>query len=340
MKLRTGLLLGVTFAAGVLAGPSSAILARQFGIQLLPVAWAQDSAHSETYRLLTLFGDVFERVRAEYVEPVKDQDLVENAINGMLTGLDPHSNYMNAKTFRDMQVQTRGEFGGLGIEVTQDNGFIKVISPIDDTPASRAGSEGGRPDPGARRQVGAGPVAERRGRQDARPAGQQDQADDQARGRRQPAGTQPDPRSDQDPGGEVAPGGQRHRLYPPDQLQRADRQRAAQGVHPDQGAGRRPPARHRARPAQQPGRVARPGGRGVRRLHRRGRGRLHPRAPPRGQPALGRQGRRHHRQPAGGGADQRWLRLGERDRRRRACRTIAARCWSARAASARARCRR
>ena len=115
----------------------------RFGIQLLPVAWAQDSAHSETYRLLTLFGDVFERVRAEYVEPVKDQDLVENAINGMLTGLDPHSNYMNAKTFRDMQVQTRGEFGGLGIEVTQDNGFIKVISPIDDTPASRAGVKSG-----------------------------------------------------------------------------------------------------------------------------------------------------------------------------------------------------
>jgi len=143
MKLRTGLLLGATFVAGVLAGPTSAILAEQFGVQLLPVAWAQDSAHSETYRLLTLFGDVFERVRAEYVEPVNDKDLVENALNGMLTGLDPHSNYKNAKSFRDMQVQTRGEFGGLGIEVTQDNGFIKVISPIDDTPASRAGVKPG-----------------------------------------------------------------------------------------------------------------------------------------------------------------------------------------------------
>ena len=143
MKLRTGLLLGATFAAGVLAGPTSAILAGEFGVQLLPVAWAQDSAHSETYRLLTLFGDVFERVRAEYVEPVNDKDLVENALNGMLTGLDPHSNYMNAKSFRDMQVQTRGEFGGLGIEVTQDNGFIKVITPIDDTPASRAGVKTG-----------------------------------------------------------------------------------------------------------------------------------------------------------------------------------------------------
>ncbi|HUN50792.1 MAG TPA: S41 family peptidase, partial [Candidatus Sulfotelmatobacter sp.] len=143
MKLRTGLLLGATFAAGVLAGPTSAIFAEQFGVQLLPVAWAQDSSRSETYRLLTLFGDVFERVRADYVEPVNDKELIENAINGMLTGLDPHSNYMNAKAFRDMQVQTRGEFGGLGIEVTQDNGFIKVITPIDDTPASRAGIKPG-----------------------------------------------------------------------------------------------------------------------------------------------------------------------------------------------------
>jgi carboxyl-terminal processing protease len=86
---------------------------------------------------------VFERVRAEYVDPVDDKELIENSINGMLTGLDPHSSYMNAKAFRDMQVQTKGEFGGLGIEVTQDNGFIKVISPIDDTPASKAGVKAG-----------------------------------------------------------------------------------------------------------------------------------------------------------------------------------------------------
>ena len=143
MKLRTGLLLGVAFGAGVAFGPASGFLGHQFGFQFLPYAFAQDAGRAETYRLLTLFGDVFERVRAEYVEPVNDRDLVENAINGMLTGLDPHSNYMNAKAFRDMQVQTRGEFGGLGIEVTQDNGFIKVISPIDDTPASRAGIKPG-----------------------------------------------------------------------------------------------------------------------------------------------------------------------------------------------------
>ena len=143
MKLRTGLLLGVAFGAGVAFGPASGFLGDQIGSRFLPAAFAQDAGRAETYRLLTLFGDVFERVRAEYVEPVSDRDLVENAINGMLTGLDPHSNYMNAKSYRDMQVQTRGEFGGLGIEVTQEGGFIKVISPIDDTPASRAGVKPG-----------------------------------------------------------------------------------------------------------------------------------------------------------------------------------------------------
>lgn len=94
---------------------------------------------ANTYRQLNLFGDVFERVRADYVEPTDDAKLVENAINGMLTSLDPHSSYMTPKTFRDMQVQTRGEFGGLGIEVTMENGVVKVVTPIDDTPASRAG---------------------------------------------------------------------------------------------------------------------------------------------------------------------------------------------------------
>ena len=144
MKLRTGLLLGAAFAAGVSAGPLSGLLARDFGLRLgVPTAFAQDGDNGETYRLLSLFGDVFERVRADYVEPVKDRDLMENAINGMLTGLDPHSSYMNAKAFRDMQVQTRGEFGGLGIEVSQENGFIKVVTPIDDTPAAHAGVKAG-----------------------------------------------------------------------------------------------------------------------------------------------------------------------------------------------------
>jgi carboxyl-terminal processing protease len=143
-RFRTGLLLGTAFAAGVVIGPAAGLIGRHFGTDLgIGAAFAQDSSRADTYRLLTLFGDVFERVRAEYVDPVTDKDLVENAINGMLTGLDPHSSYMNAKAFRDMQVQTKGEFGGLGIEVTQDNGFIKVISPIDDTPASKAGVKAG-----------------------------------------------------------------------------------------------------------------------------------------------------------------------------------------------------
>ena len=97
------------------------------------------AATSDTYRQLNLFGDVFERVRSDYVEKPDDSKLIESAISGMLTGLDPHSSYMDAKSFRDMQVQTRGEFGGLGIEVTMEDGLIKVVSPIDDTPASRAG---------------------------------------------------------------------------------------------------------------------------------------------------------------------------------------------------------
>src|SRR6266852_2484263 len=96
-------------------------------------------AVSDTYRQLNLFGDVFERVRSDYVEKPDDSKLVESAINGMLTGLDPHSSYMDAKSFLDMQVQTRGEFGGLGIEVTMEDGLIKVVAPIDETPAAKAG---------------------------------------------------------------------------------------------------------------------------------------------------------------------------------------------------------
>src|SRR6476660_3134805 len=98
---------------------------------------------AETYKQLNLFGEVFERVRADYVDDVSDNSLVESAINGMLTSLDPHSNYLNTKNFNDMKVQTRGEFGGLGIEVSMENGLVKVVSPIDDTPAARAGLKPG-----------------------------------------------------------------------------------------------------------------------------------------------------------------------------------------------------
>jgi len=98
---------------------------------------------SATYRQLNLFGEVFERVRVDYVEKVSDAKLIESAINGMLTSLDPHSSFLNEKNFRDMQAQTKGEFGGLGIEVTMESGLVMVVSPIDDTPAFRAGIKTG-----------------------------------------------------------------------------------------------------------------------------------------------------------------------------------------------------
>jgi carboxyl-terminal processing protease len=124
------------FVAGVFLGAlASAALTQP---QLFAGGEA-NAASSDTYRELNLFGDVFERVRADYVEVPDDHQLVESAINGMLAGLDPHSSYLNPKNFEDMRVQTSGKFGGLGIEVTMEDGIVKVISPIDDTPASKAG---------------------------------------------------------------------------------------------------------------------------------------------------------------------------------------------------------
>jgi len=106
---------------------------------VLEGATAQAAPAADTYRQLGLFRDVFERVRADYVEKPDDGKLIESAINGMLAGLDPHSSYMDPKSMREMQVQTRGEFGGLGIEVTMEEGLVKVVAPIDDTPAAKAG---------------------------------------------------------------------------------------------------------------------------------------------------------------------------------------------------------
>jgi carboxyl-terminal processing protease len=101
------------------------------------------AAGSETYKQLAIFGDIFERVRAQYVTPPEEKALVESAINGMLTSLDPHSSYLNPEAAKDMRVQTKGEFGGLGIEVTMENELVKVITPIDDTPAAKAGVRAG-----------------------------------------------------------------------------------------------------------------------------------------------------------------------------------------------------
>ena len=108
-----------------------------------PLIAQEADTNSSVYEQLDLFGDIFERIRAQYVEEVYSQQLIEAAINGMLTSLDPHSSFMAADDFADMQVQTRGEFGGLGIEVTQEDGFVKVVSPMDGTPADAAGIQSG-----------------------------------------------------------------------------------------------------------------------------------------------------------------------------------------------------
>ncbi len=120
--------------AGALLGATAMSLARD--PEIVTRAWA---ANADTYKNLNLFGDVFERVRADYVEKPEEKDMIVNAINGMLSGLDPHSSYMDEDRYRDRKVDIRGEFGGLGIEVTMENNLVKVMSPIDDTPAQRAG---------------------------------------------------------------------------------------------------------------------------------------------------------------------------------------------------------
>ncbi|MCP3971452.1 MAG: S41 family peptidase [Rhodobacteraceae bacterium] len=123
--------------AGILAG---AVATTQIAG---PLVAQEGERRTSVYEQLDLFGDIFERIRAQYVEDVDEAELIEAAINGMLTSLDPHSSYLSPKDANDMRVQTRGSFGGLGIEVTQEEGFVKVVSPIDDTPADAAGMEAG-----------------------------------------------------------------------------------------------------------------------------------------------------------------------------------------------------
>jgi carboxyl-terminal processing protease len=133
MKLRNGLLLSGVFLAGLVAGTAVTPLR----------ALGQTAPNDSTYQQLSLFGDIFERIKANYVVDPPSDKLIYNAINGMLSGLDPHSSYMNVKQYADMNVETTGQFGGLGLEVTQAGGLLKVISPIDGTPAARAGIKPG-----------------------------------------------------------------------------------------------------------------------------------------------------------------------------------------------------
>ncbi|MCA0907359.1 S41 family peptidase [Ruegeria marisrubri] len=129
------------FVMAGLAGTVAGILATT---QIAGPLLAQEAVNkASVYEQLDLFGDIFERIRAQYVEEVEPEELIEAAIDGMLTSLDPHSSYLSPDDAEQMRVQTRGEFGGLGIEVTQEDGFVKVVSPIDDTPADEAGIEAG-----------------------------------------------------------------------------------------------------------------------------------------------------------------------------------------------------
>jgi len=148
MKLRTGLLLGTAFLAGITAMPLASRvtgfpLASGFTAQALAQDVPDAGDHAEIARYLVLFGNVLDLVRARYVEPVSVKDLITNALDGMLSGLDPHSSYMTEKQYADMKVQTTGTFGGLGLQVQGQDGHILVVSPLDGTPAARAGVKPG-----------------------------------------------------------------------------------------------------------------------------------------------------------------------------------------------------
>ncbi|WP_424928486.1 S41 family peptidase [Amaricoccus tamworthensis] len=126
--------------AGIAGAAAGLVFSTQFAG---PLVAQEASGERDVYEQLDLFGDIFERIRSTYVEEVDEKELIQSAINGMLSSLDPHSSYLPPDDFDDMRVQTRGEFGGLGIEVTQEDGFVKVVSPMDDTPADRAGIQPG-----------------------------------------------------------------------------------------------------------------------------------------------------------------------------------------------------
>ena len=139
MKMTRGaaiLLAGAGFVAGACVGPSGDRLVHRFGF---PRAEAQGADQQPDPGLLALFSDVLERVQADYVEPVSERTLIDNALDGMLSGLDPHSGYLTEQQWRDMQVETSGRFGGIGLQVTGRDGLLEVVSPIDGTPAAKAG---------------------------------------------------------------------------------------------------------------------------------------------------------------------------------------------------------
>ena len=252
--------------AGVGGAVAGVLVSTQFAVPLL----AQEADEQKSvYEELDLFGDIFERIRSSYVEPVEDKVLIEAAINGMLTHLDPHSSYMPSDEFDDMRVQTKGEFGGLGIEVTQENGVVKVVSPIEGTPADRAGRAARRLHHRGRRRERHGADARRGGGPDARAGGLGHHHHPAAGGDGRSLRREDHPRDDHHLAGEVAAGGRGDRAAA-DHVQRADLPRAREAAR---GAGRGR-GRHgegdglRPRPQEQPRRAPEPGDLGGGRLHR------------------------------------------------------------------------
>ena len=213
------------------------------------------SQNSEIYGQLNLFGGVLDVVRSKYVEKPDDAMLIESAITGMLSALDPHSAYMNPKDYRDMQTQTRGEFGGLGLEVTMENGVVKVVSPIDDTPAAKAGLLANDLITQIDGEQIAGLTLEQAVEKMRGPVNIADHAHDRAQGRRQSLRREGGARHRPHQPSEGAQRGRR-RLHQGDDLQRADAYQPRQGDRGSQEDDRQGSEGLRHRPAQQPGRLA------------------------------------------------------------------------------------
>ena len=296
------------------------------------------ASNADTYKQLNLFGDVFDRVRADYVEDPDESKMIEAAINGMLASLDPHSSYMDAKRFEDMSVQTKGEFGGLGIEVTMENGVVKVVAPIDDTPAAKAGLmandliikidgteiQGMTLNEAVDKMRGGGEYAHHPDHPAQGPGGLRCEAH-----------PRPHPRAV----GEVQYRRRRHRLCPHQLLHRADPGRPGEGLHQHEGkAGRQGQGLHHRSP-EQSRRPPRPGHLGFRQLPRQGRSCLDPRPPRRGNPAVQRPEGRHLGRQDRGDPDQRRLGLGLGNCRRRPPGPQARHHHRHTGPSARARCR-
>ena len=305
------------------------------------------------YEDLQLLSAVFGKIKSDYVETVPDDKLIKEAINGMVRGLDPHSDFLDADAFKELQVSTQGKFGGLGIEVGVEDGVVRVTSPIEDTPAFRAGIKAGdlivKIDDTATRGLPLSKAVEKmRGK-----PGTHGGADHRAQGRRDSADVHADARGNQRQERAREDAGAGLRLHPHPQLPGAHRRGPRQGAEGLLREGRTEGPR--ARRAQRPGRPAQPGGRGVRglpaqgcarRLHRRTHARR-AHAPVRQQGQLLAPRRRLLQGPAArgeegadGGAGRRRHGVGVRDRRRRAAGSQARHGASATRRSARARCRR